>query len=88
MSKHKKNWGKEIKDVGVLFIIVGAVMFGLVVLAMGSGGSGSNQSLLSHFVDMYIEFFLIGGALILLLGIIIRSIGKSKEMKSIEDKKD
>lgn len=84
MSKHKKNWGKEIKDLGVLIIIVGAVMVALILYLF----VGDSNSVLASLVMDHIFFLAVGGGVLLIVGIIVRSIGKSKETKALEEKKN
>ena len=80
MSKPKKNWGKEIKDLGVLLIIVGAVMVALIFFMF----TGDGTSLLASLIGDHILFLSVGGGVLLIAGIITRSIGKSKEMQELE----
>ena len=82
MSKPEKNLGKEIKDLGVLIIIVGAVMVALIFMMF----LGDGNSLLANLIDDHIFFLAIGGGVLLIVGIIVRSIGKSKEAKFLEKK--
>lgn len=83
MSKPEKNWGKEIKDLGVLIIIIGAIMVALIFCAL----FGDGTSMLANFVNDHIFFLAVGGGVLLVVGIITRSVGKSKEAKFL-DKKD
>ncbi|MGN0585132.1 MAG: hypothetical protein ACI4JD_06735 [Ruminococcus sp.] len=76
--KDKRNWGKEIKNVGILLIVVGAIMLGMILFALASGG---NQSIIYQIVDRHFIFLMFGGLILLLVGIITRSVGKSKELK-------
>lgn len=82
MAGSKRNWGKEIKDVGMLIIIIGAIMVVLVLYLF----VGDSNSALAYFVDDHILFLAVGGGVLLIVGIITRSIGKSKETKY--EKKD
>ena len=82
MANPNRNWGKEIKDVGLLIIIVGVVMLALVLYLF----IADSDSALAYLVDKHFFFLVIGGLIALLSGIIVRSIGKSKETKS--EKKD
>ena len=75
--KQRRNWGKEIKDVGFLLIIIGIVFLGLIILAFSS----STDTIIYQIVDKTFFILIIGGLFSLLFGIIIRSIGKSKEAK-------
>lgn len=83
MAKSKKNWGKEIKDVGILLIVIGVVFLGMILFSMASS---STTSIIYQIVDKHFIFLIIGGLLSLLFGIIVRSVGKSKETKSVEEK--
>lgn len=84
--KNKRNWGKEIKQVGVLIIIIGAVMLGLVfyLFTASNGQSVKTQSPFYQLVDKHFVFLIIGGLITLLVGVIVRSIGRSKELKFYE----
>ncbi|MBR1432675.1 hypothetical protein [Ruminococcus sp.] len=73
----KRNMGKEIKDVGTLFIVIGCV-FALAVIFVFGGGDSSP---LGRIIDDHFIFITVGGLLCFLIGIIVRSIGKSKEAK-------
>lgn len=83
MANPNKNWGKEIKDVGVLIIIIGAVMVACILYLF----VGDSNSVLASIVDDHIFFLAVGGGLALVVGIIMRSIGKSKEEKFNQNKK-
>lgn len=83
MAKSKRNWGKEIKDLGVLIIIIGTVMV-LGVLYLFIDGSSE----LAKMLDDHILFLSVGGGIALIIGIIVRSIGRSKEQKFREDNED
>ena len=76
----KKNLGKEIKDVGVLIIVIGAIMIGLVFYVLFSSG-GNESSVMFTFLEERFPFLIIFGLVFLLVGIIVRSVGKSKEVK-------
>lgn len=78
---NKRNWGKEIKHVGVLIIIIGAVMIGLIFYGLSASSGQSSQSALFKLVDKHFIFLIIGGLISLLAGVIVRSIGRSKELK-------
>lgn len=82
MANPKRNWGKEIKDVGLLIIIVGSVMLALVLYLF----IGDSDSALAYLIDKHFLFLVIGGLVALLAGIIMRNMGKSKETTS--EKKD
>ncbi len=81
---NKKNWGKEIKQVGVLIIVIGAVMLGLVFYGLAASSGQSSQSALFKLVDKHFIFLIIGGLVAVLVGVIVRSIGRSKELKFYE----
>lgn len=83
--KNKRNWGKEIKDVGVLIIIVGIVMLGIIFFAFNTSNT---QSILYIIANRHFIFLIIGGLVCVLAGIIVRSIGKSKEIKFNEQQSD
>ena len=77
MAKSDKDWGSEIKGVGILLIVVGAVMLGLVLLLLIIG----DTSPLGYLINKHFFFLVVGGLVCLLAGIITRSIGKSKQNK-------
>ncbi len=68
-----KNIGKQIKDLGVLLIVVGA---GSVLLALFPLVSSDTQSMLYILADRYFVWLLIGGLVSIMAGIITRSIVK------------
>ena len=74
--------GKQIKDLGVLIIIVGLIMLILVMFALFSTNTRSG---LYYIVTENFMFVTLGCLVCLLSGIIIRSIGKSKEKKSMQN---
>jgi len=78
----KRNMGKEIKDVGTLFIVIGAV-FALAVIYIFTAG---DSSALGRFINHNFLFITVGGLLCFLIGIIVRSIGRTKEEKEKEQK--
>lgn len=78
----KRNMGKEIKDVGTLFIVIGAV-FALAVIYVLTFGDSSG---LGHLIADHFFFVTVGGLLCFLIGIIVRSIGRTKEEKAKEQK--
>lgn len=82
--KQQRNWGKEIKDVGTLLIVIGIVFLGLMLLAFSS----SSDTIIYKLVDKAFFVLIFGGLFSMLFGVIIRSIGKSKEAKnaSLKDK--
>ncbi|MBP3796708.1 MAG: hypothetical protein J6I46_02890 [Ruminococcus sp.] len=75
---NQSNMGKQIKDLGMLIIIVGAIMAAIIILGLVSGNENS-----FFYIIMYKHFlFLVVGSLLCFLsGIIVRSIGKTKEQK-------
>jgi len=73
----KRNMGKEIKDVGTLFIVIGCV-FALAVIFVFTAGDSSP---IVRIINNHFIFITVGGLLCFLIGIIVRSIGKSKEAK-------
>lgn len=79
----KRNWGKEIKDVGMLFIIIGVIFLAMILFTFISSNT---SSVLYQIVDKHFVFIIIGGLVSLLFGIIVRSIGRSKEKKFNDNK--
>lgn len=79
--KNKTNMGKQVKDLGVLIIIVGIVMAGILIMGIGSDA----DTPLYYLVDHGFVVLLLGSLLCLLFGTIIRSIGRSKEMKYMQN---
>ena len=77
-----KRSGKEIKDVGTLFIVIGAV-FAFAVIFMFGGGYSTP---LGSIIDDHFIFITVGGLLCFLIGIIVRSTGRTKEEKEKEQK--
>lgn len=78
--KNKRNWGKEIKDVGVLIIIVGIVMLILGIVSFFSTDRNSPLYILFANPKSFL-ILIVGGFSAILIGIVVRSIGKSKEIK-------
>lgn len=78
----KRNMGKQIKDVGTLLIVIG-VVFALAVVFMFVGGDSSP---LGRIINDHFLFITVGGLLCFLIGIIVRSIGRTKEEKAKEQK--
>ena len=78
----KSNMGKQIKDVGSFFLVVGAILAMAVLFIFVAGDS----SLLGRFINDKFFFITVGGLLCFLIGIIVRSIGKAKEAKENEQK--
>jgi hypothetical protein len=82
--KQKRNWGKEIKDLGTLILIVGAISISTIIFTLFSDSPSSyneNKPYIYQFVNDNFVFLFIGGLFSLLIGIIVRSVGKSKEAK-------
>lgn len=72
------NMGKQIKDLGVLIIIVGAIFTAVIILGiMGE----STQSLFYIIANRHFLFLILGSLICYLIGIIVRSIGRSLEIK-------
>lgn len=89
--KQKRNWGKEIKDVGTLILVVGALFIAIIFIGIFGDTPSSNyenQPFIHQFVNDNIFFLAVGGLFLLLTGIIVRSIGKSKEAKFNENEKN
>ncbi len=82
-SGKDKTDGKDMKQIGIAMLI-----FGIALLAITFAGmiSSDTQSTLYQFVNNRFFFIVVFGLVFLVLGIILRSIGKSKETKS--EKKD
>ena len=78
----KNNMGKQIKDVGSLFIGIGAFFAVLILYIFVAGDS----SPLGRLINKNFFFITVGGLLCFLIGIIVRSIGKTKEAKANEQK--
>ena len=74
---NKNNMGKQVKDLGVLLIIVGIVMLGIILI----GAQSQPNTAFYVIADRGFIVLLLGGLLSLLFGVIIRSIGRSKELK-------
>jgi len=82
-KNNEKANGKGIQQVGITMLVFGIALLGIMLAGMFSSDS---QSVLSQFVNDRFFFIVVFGLAFLLSGIIIRSIGKSKETKS--EKKD
>ena len=78
----KSNMGKQIKDVGTLLIVIGAV-FALAVVFMFAGGDSSP---IGRIINDHFLFITVGGLLCFLIGIIVRSIGRTNEENAKEQK--
>lgn len=79
---NKPNMGKQVKDLGVLIIIVGIIMAALVIFGLATSNT---QSLFYYLANEYFPFLVIGALVCFLVGVIVRSIGKSKEMKYMQN---
>lgn len=67
------------KEVGIAMLICGIV---LLVITFAGMFSSDTESTLYQFVNDRFFFTIVFGLLFLVIGIILRSIGKSKESKS------
>ena len=81
-GKDKPN-GKDMKQVGIAMLIFGIALLGITFAGMFSDTS----SALSQFVNNRFVFIVVFGLVFLVLGIILRSVGKSKEEKSKSEEK-
>ena len=77
-SGKEKPDGSDMKQVGIAMLISGAVM---LAITFGGMFSSNDQSSLAQFVNDRFFFLIVFGLVFLLLGIIFRSIGKSKADK-------
>ena len=75
---HKRNWGKELKDVGTLIIVLGCVMLGLVLYTLFIA-SGNESSFIIQKVEEHFFLLTVDGLVLALIGVIVRSVSKSKE---------
>lgn len=78
-SGKEKSDGKDMKEVGIAMLICGIV---LLVITFAGMFSSDTESTLYQFVNDHFFFTIVFGLLFLVIGIILRSIGKSKESKS------
>ncbi|WP_295084656.1 hypothetical protein [Ruminococcus sp.] len=78
-----KNAGKQIKDVGTLLIVIGAV-FALAVIYVLTFGDSSP---LGYIIEKHFIFVTVGGLLCFLFGIIVRSKGRTKEEQANQQSK-
>ena len=78
-SGKEKSDGKDMKEVGIAMLICGIV---LLVITFAGMFSSDTESTLYQFVNDRFFFTIVFGLLFLVIGIILRSIGKSKESKS------
>jgi amino acid transporter len=81
-SGKEKPDGRDMKQVGIAMLISG---IGLLAITFGGMFSSDPQSTLAQFVDDRLIFLIIFGLVFLLLGIIFRSVGKSKTKKLSKD---
>lgn len=82
-SENKAN-GKDMKQIGVAMLIFGVALLGIMFAGMFSS---DQQSVLSQFVNDRFFFMVVFGLVFLVLGIILRSVGKSKETVSEKTEK-
>lgn len=86
--KKQRDWGKEIKDVGILVMVIGAVMLLLAGYTMFSADQYGQSSDMQLFLEDKFPFLLIIGLISLLAGIIIKNIGHSKQNKVTDAKQE
>lgn len=72
-----KSDGKDMKQIGVALLIFGAVLLLLAIYSLFSAGNA--ESILVQFVSNRFPFLVISGLVAILVGIILRSTGKSRE---------
>lgn len=77
-GKNKEN-GKDMKQIGISMLIFGVALLGIMFAGMFSS---DQQSVLAQFVNDRFFFMVVFGLVFLVMGIIFRSIGKSKEVAS------
>lgn len=77
MSEQKRNWGKELKDVGMLVILVSAVVLVLAIYSFFGGNEVATLMFGKSFLPMVIL-----GLVGIVAGMVIRNIGKSKMEKA------
>ena len=75
-----KSDEKDMKQIGVALLIFGAILLLLTIYGLFSAGNA--ESILVQFVENRFPFLIISGLIAVLVGIILRSAGKSKENKS------
>ncbi len=78
-SGKDKTDGKDMKQIGIAMLIFGIALLGITFAGMFSSDT---QSTLYQFVNNRFFFTVVFGLVFLVLGIILRSVGKSKETKS------
>ncbi|MDE6501291.1 MAG: hypothetical protein K2L10_04340 [Ruminococcus sp.] len=78
-SGAEKPDGSDMKQIGIAMLIFGGALLGITFAGMFSSDT---QSTLYKFVNDRFFFTVVFGLAFLLIGIILRSIGKSKETKS------
>ena len=78
-SGENKENGKDMKQIGISMLIFGVALLGIMFAGMFSS---DQQSVLSQFVNDRFFFMVVFGLVFLVMGIIFRSIGKSKEVAS------
>lgn len=78
-SGKEKPDGKDMKQVGIAMLICGIALLGITFAGMFSSDT---QSTLYQFVNERFFFTVVFGLVFLVAGIILRSVGKSKELKS------
>lgn len=83
-SGENKANGKDMKQIGVAMLIFGVALLGIMFAGMFSS---DQQSVLSQFVNDRFFFMVVFGLVFLVLGIVFRSIGKSKESASKSSEK-
>lgn len=83
-SGENKANGKDMKQIGVAMLIFGVALLGIMFAGMFSS---DQQSVLSQFVNDRFFFMVVFGLVFLVLGIILRSVGKSKETVSEKTEK-
>lgn len=74
--------GKDMKQIGIGSIVFGAILLLITFAGMFSNNGSSEKSTLVQFVESRFPFLIIFGLLLLLVGIILRSVGKTKETKN------
>ncbi|MDE7120825.1 MAG: hypothetical protein K2O42_01530, partial [Oscillospiraceae bacterium] len=78
-SGGNKSDGKDMKQIGVALLIFGAILLLLAIYGLFSAGNA--ESILVQFVGNRFPFLVISGLVAVLVGVVLRSIGKSKENK-------
>ncbi len=78
-SGENKENGKDMKQIGISMLIFGVALLGIMFAGMFSS---DQQSVLAQFVNDRFFFMVVFGLVFLVMGIIFRSIGKSKEVAS------